>query len=248
VQTYANLQVRSLANRALLKQLPQTPVEGLVKALLQFLGSDAGAESPHRTGAASFFGAAEAQHYSDAVSRAQSLLEAHVALANELPFTLNHGHLRPEHAVLTSTGRCLLINWTRAVAGPAGLSLHALLGAQVPRSVLRGGARGIDIGGAAAHPLLSHYIRTLALGGYAEEATLHRGLPASMTVGMLLDVLFLAGCVMEDPDEAKVVSQRLRTQLNEVVELGDALREAQTRSPSEPDLPDAEVKYPHRAG
>ena len=244
VQTYANLQVRSLANPALLKQLPQTPVGGLVKTLLQFLGSDAAAESPLRAGAHRFLGAAEAQHYSDAVSRAQSLLEAHVAPANELPFTLNHGHLRPEHAVLTATGRCLLINWTRAVAGPAGLSLHALLGAQVPRSVLCRGAQGPDIDGAAAGPLLSHYIQTLARGGYAEEETLHRCLPASMTVGMLLDVLFLAGCVMDDPDESKVVSQHLRMQLDQVLELGDALREAQARLPSEPDVPAAEVKSP----
>lgn len=232
VQTYANLQVRSLANPGLLKQLPQTPVDGLVKTLLEFLGSDTGPENPKTAGAACFLGAADAQHCSDAVSRAQSLLEAHVAPANELPLTLNHGNLRPEHAALTSTGSCLLINWTRAVSGPAGLSLHSLLGEHVPRAVLCGGAKGCVNDGSDDQPLLSHYIKTLAIGGYADEETLRRCLPASMTVGMLLDVLFLAGCVMEDPDESEIVSQRLRTQLNHVMELCDALLAAKVQSHS----------------
>jgi hypothetical protein len=97
---------------------------------------------------------------------------------------------------------------------------------------LCGGAEGHVGDGPSADPLLSHYIKALARGGYAHEETLSRCLPASMTVGMLLDVLFLAGCVMDDPDESKVVSQRLRMQLNHLVELCDALQEARAQSPS----------------
>jgi hypothetical protein len=226
VQTYANLQVRSTANHALLEQLPPTPVEGLVKTLLQFLGSDANAHSPHPAAADGFLGAAEARRCFEAISQAQTLLEAHVAPATELPVTLNHGHLRPDHAVLTPSGKCLLINWTRAASWPAGLSLHSLLGAQVPGAVsaaLRGGAQAGATGGPPADPLLSHYLQTLARGGYAEQATLNRCFPAAMTVGLMMDVLFLAGCVMDDPDESAMVSERLRTQLNHLVELCDLL-------------------------
>jgi hypothetical protein len=230
VQTYANLQVRSTANHALLEQLPPTPVEGLVKSLLQFLGTDAKAHSPEPAAADRFLGAAQARRCFEAISHAKALLEAHLAPATELPVTLNHGHLRPDHAVLTPSGKCLLINWTRAASGPAGLSLHSLLGAQVAGAVsaaLRGGTQGGAQGGAngapPADPLLSHYVETLARGGYAEQATLNRCLPAAMTVGFMLDVLFLAGCVMDDPDESAMVSERLRTQLNHLVELCDLL-------------------------
>jgi enamine deaminase RidA (YjgF/YER057c/UK114 family) len=57
-----------------------------------------------------------------------------------------------------------------------------------------------------------------------------RCVPAAMTVGMLLDVLFLAGCVMDDPDESEIVSQRLRTQLNHLLALCDALLTAKDPS------------------
>ena len=213
----------------MLKQLPKAPVEGLVKTLLQFLGPGAQAHSDYPAGAAIFIGATQAQRCFEAVSRAQPLLEAHVATALELPFTLNHGQLQPEHAVLTAAGQCLLINWTRAVSGPAGLSLHSLLGAHKPfalSAARHSGALACDLDDSPVDVLLSHYIKTLAQGGYADEPTLSRCLPASMTIGLLLDVLFLAQCVMDDPDEAQIVGQRMLVQLNLLVELCDGLSAA----------------------
>ncbi|MBL8329288.1 MAG: hypothetical protein JNJ71_10585 [Rubrivivax sp.] len=229
IETYAALQARSTANPALLNRLPPARVDGVVQALLDFLASDAGRDVPAPVGAAFFVGRTKARRALGTVRRAQALLESHVAPARHLPVTLNHGNLQPSHAALKATGDCVVFNWTRAMSGPAGLSLHPMLGSHLPRSILLGKAAGQPGQLTAEGTLLNRYVTTLVREGYADEATLQRCLPASITAGMLLDLLHLARYPMEDPDELRIVGEQIGNRLKHVTELCDQLYDAQSR-------------------
>jgi RimJ/RimL family protein N-acetyltransferase len=219
LETYATLQAGAVKNPELLRALPAAPVDGVVQALLDFLSSAAGRDNAASAGAAFFIGTAEARRCFDAVSRAKAVLQAHVAPAIRLPLTLNHGNLRPSHAALVDGGHCVLLNWTRAQTGPVGLSLHPLLASQLPLTVLLSGAAGRTPDADDGNALLTHYVKALVRGGYADEETLNRCLPAAITAGVLLDVLHMARYPMEDPDELREVGAHLATQLNLVVDL-----------------------------
>ena len=233
VQTYASLQARAVSDTHLLRSLPQTNVDDVVPRLLAFLASDAGNQDATPAGAAFFLGAAEARRFFDVLSPRQALLERHLAASKRLPCTLNHGNLRPDNAAITAAGECVLLNWTRATAGPAGLSLHPLLDGGVPPTRLTddkgsdnedgGDEDGGSEHGAAAGSLLAHYASTLVRCGYADAQTLRAALPASIAVGHVLDVLYLAEHPMDEPDELQLVRDLLRARLNQVVELSDRL-------------------------
>jgi RimJ/RimL family protein N-acetyltransferase len=240
IETYAILQARSAANSALLKRLPPAPIDGVVQALLDFLASDAGRDGPAPAGAAFFVGTAEAQRVFDAVRRAQVLLESHVAPARRLPVTLNHGNLQPSHAALAASGDCVIFNWARAMSGPAGLSLHPMLGGHVPRSVLLDAAAGQSSHSTSEGTFLDRYVTALVREGYADEETLRHCLPASITAGMLLDLLYLARYPMEDPDELQIVRDQLRTRIGHVIALCGRLFDAQSQSEAKNRIPVAD--------
>lgn len=223
VQTYASLQARSVSHTQLLRSLPQTHVDGAVSRLLAFLASNAGSEGATSAGAAFFLGPAEARRFFDALSPRQGLLERHLAASKRLPCTLNHGNLRPDNAAITAAGTCVLFNWTRATAGPAGLSLHPLLDGGAPPTRLPGDEDSSGEGGPTAASLLAHYASTLVNCGYADAQTLRAALPASIAAGLLLDVLYLSEHPMDEPDELQLVRDHLRARLNQVVELCDRL-------------------------
>jgi ribosomal protein S18 acetylase RimI-like enzyme len=224
LETYASLQARAATNPDLLARLPSARIDDLVRALLGFLRSgESQDEDPDRADASFFLGDAEARRFFDALSARRDLLEMHVARAKQLPCTLNHGNLLPSNAAMTASGEVMLFNWTRAVSGPAGLSLHALLGGLLPRELLLGSDAGDAEADPARHSLLHHYVQTLVRCGYADEDTLRGALPASITAGLLLAVLHLARYPMDKAEDRQLLRERLTIKLNQVLDLCDHL-------------------------
>ena len=66
---------------------------------------------------------------------------------------------------------------------------------------------------------MAHYASTLVRCGYADAQTLRAALPASIAVGHVLDVLYLAEHPMDEPDELQLVRDQLRADVLE--EAGD---------------------------
>ena len=223
IETYASLQAKAAKDPDLLQCLPSARLDGLTQALSEFLGQATKKDGAGPAGSAFFLGADAAQRFDDALRPRLDLLERHLAPARRLPVTLNHGNLKPGNAALTTAGGCVFVNWTRARSGPAGLSLHAMVGGLLPTAVMHGAIASATDGAGGA--LLEPYVRTLVRGGYADEDTLRRCLPASITAGAVLDVLYLAGFPMEDADALESVGHRIAARLHQLVELCERLQD-----------------------
>jgi hypothetical protein len=113
----------------------------------------------------------------------------------------------------------MLLDWTDAVWGPAGLSLQAMVGTCLPLTVMRRSGAVDPVATSDMHPLLIHYLQALLSVGYADEHVLHDGLPASITAGLLLEVLRLSRYPMEDAEHRRLVADRLRERLERLLEL-----------------------------
>lgn len=213
--TYASVQAQVASNDVLLDRLPQADLENPVQVLLDFL--DFGPAVDERgdavAGAAFFIGRSEAQRLREAVERHHPWLERHLHEARRLPRTLNHGDLHPRHVQLTDQGGCLLLDWTRALAGPAGLSLHALLGDVLPTGALL----ALDAGPDAVPAPLQAYVRELVRGGYADEALLVACLPSSIAAGIVLDVTRQAAYPMDDPQLRRILADRIMSGLERLL-------------------------------
>lgn len=205
--TYASAHVRAASSVALLDRLPQADLADPVEALLDFLdrGSAIDAQADTVAGAAFFTGPSEARRLREAVERHRSWLARHLLEARRLPRTLNHGDLHPRHVRLTDQGACVLLDWTGALAGPAGLSLHGLLGDVLPTTVLLPRDGGAD---AMPAPLRA-YVRALVRGGYADESLLVACLPSSIAAGIVLDVIRHAAYPMEDAQLRGIAAERI---------------------------------------
>jgi hypothetical protein len=124
-----------------------------------------------------------------------------------------HGSLQPKHAAVGPDGHCQLLDWTRAMAGPAGLSLQGLVGSCLPPRVLLPVAAAPTAEATDDEPLLAHYRQALVQRGYADEATLRQGLPAAIAAGLIGEVLYLARNPVWEPDDRRIVADRLGAKL-----------------------------------
>jgi hypothetical protein len=223
LEAYAELQVQAF-RKPWLTHLPAAPLTGLVDRLLAFLAWDdeVDASCDETVGAAYFIGRDDAQQLHHALEPCRAALVHHLELAMRLPHTLNHGNLHPFNAALRPDGSCVLLDWSWATSGPAGLSLHPLVGDSLPVTVLRPEGLGA-VGRGEAHPLVEHYLRTLARGAYAPEGLLRQCLPASITAGLVLDALRWAAYPMEDPAGHGLLGDRLRLKLTQLLDLGKSL-------------------------
>jgi L-amino acid N-acyltransferase YncA len=221
--TYAQLQLRSL-HAGGFRHLPEAPLDGLMDRLLSFLAHDDEAEAHHdgSAGAAYFLGQAEAYRLHQALQVCGAALARYIELAKSLPRTLNHGDLLPMHAAQMADGSYRLRDWIWASSGPAGLSLHALVGESLPVAVLRPGAWSSQ-GGLGPYALAEHYLQTMVQGGYAPETVLRERLPAAITAGLVLDILRMATYPMDDPDQCERVAHRLRHKLRLLLDVGYSL-------------------------
>ena len=227
LETYARLQVRAAARAELLRRLPALALDGLVERLLDFLGRDTPDEpGVGPAGAAYFIGSTAARRLHERLEPGRAALERHIEAAKRLPVTLNHGNLEPENAALLADGSCVLIDWTWAASGPAGVSLHPLVGSCLRSTVLLPGGAGSAAGRVDVDPLLDHYLHSLAAGGYAPLALLRECLPAAITAGMVSAVLRLAGYPMEEPVQRQRIAERLSRRLEALLRLCELLQAA----------------------
>lgn len=224
VETYARLQCACVDDSALLAGLPQADGSRLLTSLLDFLEprDPSGADRPG-TRAELFLGPRYAHRYHAALTHRRDLLERHMAAARSLPGTLNHGGLRPTNTALSPAGDCVLISWNEASRGPAGLSLHALFsGCLIPNRLLSGGAS--DAVRESRHGrLLQRYVETLLHGGYADERTLRRGLPASITIGVVQYLSSFAKYPPGDDEDRELIGRNLERRLGDLLDLCDRL-------------------------
>jgi hypothetical protein len=227
LQAYAALQARAMTQADVLRRLPTAQLDGLVDRLMEFLedDSDVDFDQDAMASATFFFGREEAQRLQGTLDRSRAALERHLEPARRLPVTLNHGRLEPANAALQADGSCVLLDWTNATAGPAGLSLHELVGSGLPATVLLPGDADL---------LLDHYLQTLAEGSYAHEDKLRECLPASITAGLILDILRLAGYPLEDPKQRQLVSDCLGSKFKLLLELCERLESADGTRPQNP--------------
>jgi tetratricopeptide (TPR) repeat protein len=227
IRSYARLQAEVARSPGLWAGLPRPDVADLPVRLLELLSAPAAVdESTGLVGAAYFLGEGDAARYHRALERRLVLLQQHLAAA-ELAPTVNHGDLRAPNAAIAADGRCIILDWDDAMAGPAGMSLHGMFsGCCVPTVLLQGSAAAE----AAAHTpngvRLRTYVDTLVEGGYADADTLRRVLPAAICAGEIQFLLNFAKFPGENGRSG--VRSTMQSRLNDLLDLCDLLA---TRDP-----------------
>jgi tetratricopeptide (TPR) repeat protein len=224
VRTYARLQADAAKTPALFNGLPQPDIAALPRLLLEFLrpSEPAPGASPEVVGADYFIGKDDAVDFHRSLERRVALLEQHMALASELPLTVNHGDLRPPNAAVMSDHSCVILDWDDAMVGPAGMSLHGLFGGcTVPTILLSGSAAAEAAADTPNGVLIATYVEALASGGYCDRGTLKRALPASMCAGMIQFMLNFASFPGEEGRSP--VGETLGDRLSNLLDLCDLL-------------------------
>lgn len=224
--TYASMQIDAVNIPELLTYLPRPRLAKLVSCTLAFLDPAKPAQNISDSGptvnAAYFLGDLESGGYYQALLKRRSLLDEIVALHSELPVTLNHCDLRSRN-VAAVDGRCVLYDWDDAVAGPAGLSLHATFsGCFGPIQFLRDVSRRSELINADSRlKFFQAYIDELVDGGYAERQTLIRCLPASICAGVMLYLLSFSSFPMDSKTYRASVAKNLSKRLSDLLDLCD---------------------------
>jgi tetratricopeptide (TPR) repeat protein len=155
-------------------------------------------------------------------ARAQ-LLETFIEPASRLPTTINHCDLRPQNAAERADGSCILYDWDDAVAGPAGLSLHAQFGGcATPAALLEGGDALSGVEDARRKgELFETYIAELVNGGYASEKLLRQGLAGAICAGVLYYLLGYKSYPHESRSYKKTIGRIFEKRLSDLLDLCD---------------------------
>ncbi len=226
--TYAQLQVSARAKPDLLGSLPTPDLGTLLSRLLDFLQPEDGASdhAPAQVRAQYFIGRREARRYFRVLCKARGLLEQHLAPAAVLPLTLCHGDLRPPNAAIRKSGECVLCDWDDACAGPAGFSLHAMFSGCLIPTLLLSTEDQPEASASIEHhhaQRLETYLSELTSGGYADEATLRKALPAAICAGVLQYLLNFAKYPRDSRSYRKAVARSMRSRLSGLLDLCDFL-------------------------
>lgn len=218
IETYARIQCACRDSESLAACLPRVDGATALAALLDLLDPDR-TDRPRR--AAQLIGEDEAREYHRTLHGRRALLEAHMRDSHELPDTINHCNLSLSNTAITPSGRHLLLSWDDAAYGPAGLSIHALFGGCATPNLSLCAPERVEARHAHRARLLDRYIETLVRGGYAEERTLRRCLPAAFTVGAVRRMTALArGSAPTLTSDAR---ERLERRLRDLIDLCDLL-------------------------
>lgn len=222
-KAYARLQVEAARMPELRAGLPCPEFTDLPHQLLAFLQPQpASTSDTEHVGADYFIGTEDAARYHRLLARRLGLLVDHLKPAQELPLTVNHGDLRPPNTAIADDGRCIILDWDDALAGPAGMSLHGLFsGCAVPTVLLSDSASAQAATTTPQGQILWAYIHVLADGGYADLATLQRVLPATTCGGVIWFMLNFR----HYPGEAsrQDVASTLRSRCSDLLNLCDLL-------------------------
>ena len=226
INSYARMQAGFKGNSDLEVCLPKAEGSKLLTSLLDFLGTGGSASSErHRVGAAYFLGSRQAKDFHLALDRRRAILEQHVVAASDLPDTVNHSDLRPTNAAIKLSGECVLFSWNDAVYGPAGLSLHSLFSGCLTPNRLLLDPEGTSVIERMGHHrrILDRYIDALVRGNYADEISLHRCLPASITVGVMQYLVNFAKYPNVNTEDRETIRQNLERRLEDLLNLCDFL-------------------------
>lgn len=231
LESYARIQRVCMDDSELCARLPKVDDSRTFDSLLDFLSANACPSSnDHRCDAAYFLGERASNDYRRALARRRALLERHMATAHELPGTVNHGDLRLTNTALRVSGGWVLSGWSDAVCGPAGHSLHALFGGCfAPNRLLIEDGDPVACGGRRGR-LLQCYIDALIRGGYADESSLRRCLPASITSGAVRHLARFSDCARAAIATPCTIGRDLRRRLDDLLDLCDFLSSRSRRT------------------
>ena len=248
--TYAGIQARAASIPDLISALPVVEPTQVLENLLVLLrpNSDASTSGTQpATPAEYFLGPVECLHFWDELTQRRNLLRRYLKLANALPTTLNHCDLHPANTAVRPNGDCILLDWSEAAAGPAGLSLaRSFDNSCTTIARVLGGGSDTMIGATGAEEpdlawlskpvpdliaqmgndrfstlLLDLYIGSLVRNGYGTRDELRRAIPASALAGAMHFLLSWSEFSGYDEETREIVKSWFRTILRDVVALAD---------------------------
>lgn len=226
LNTYAGIQAKVSKKSDLLGLFPTLDLEDLVPRLLDFLNPSAPrGESGGKVGSVYFLGRTKSRRYHDALYARSDLLAKQIALAGQLPATVNHCDLRLKNATVIRDDTIVLTNWDDATVGPAGLSLHALFkGCSKPATIIEGSPLSDTIARSAQDRfLLDAYMGALAEGGYAEKSELERCLPGAICAGAVKQLTWYASYPDDSRRYRRRVRRNLESQLSDLLDFCDLI-------------------------
>jgi tetratricopeptide (TPR) repeat protein len=219
--TLASVQQRAAADSPFLATLQAVDLAGALPQLLDFLDRPA-----EQTGAAHFLGPDAARRYMRLLGIHTDLIAKLVARADRLPMTLLHGDLHHGNAARHPDGHLVLFDWDEMAAGPAGLCLHGLLsGCAMGVALLHRMATGALAPPNEVGAVLTAYVETLAVSGYATRAELLDALPGALCAGQMR---FIASFGRYPGDnELPAAADTLTARLEDLLDLCDWLASKQ---------------------
>jgi len=217
--TYATIQSKVATMPELLSGLPRPAINNLLPHMLDFLqpGPAHNHIDTHTVTADYFLGTRDASRYHTLLAARQDTLAQLIAEADQLPLTVNHCDLRTRNAAMRGDGTCVLYDWDDAVAGPAGLSLHALFsGCYEPASLLLSNRQ-------SDNENLQAYLTCLVESGYCDAERLRQALPGTICAGVMWYLVSYGKFPLESTRYKTTVKKILRKRLSDLLDLCDFL-------------------------
>lgn len=219
--TYADMQTTAARDETLQQGLPWFNLQDTIDEFFSFLDPETTVAG--EVGADFFLDPLEASGYAKALGVRRRLLEGLLARLAPLPPTLNHCDLNAENAAERADGTMIIFDWDDAIIGPAGLSLHLLLGGCARVHRLLNGDPEIDHEAPHLRRLFSAWANRLALGGYADYPTLLAATPAAVCAGAMRSIRLYGRFPSADKDYRNAIADVLRERLEDLLQLCDLL-------------------------
>jgi tetratricopeptide (TPR) repeat protein len=225
LQTYASIQAECTTQNLICATLPTIKLTTLVEDLLKFLSP--AEDLPTITGAKVhadyFLSKKECRRYASLLKKRQPVLQNFINNASALPVTINHCDLRPSNAAINAMGNTILYDWDEAVAGPAGLSLHALFSGCISiMATMHNDSLFID-SQKLQQPQreLSSYIDTLVKSGYSDHQTVLENISAAAVGGMIHHLISFSRFPLDSKSYRRTIRKNLTKRLSALLDACD---------------------------
>lgn len=227
LKTYASIQAQCTDNKSLIASLPSIDLTTLVEDLLKFLSpsEDLPTISGAKVHADYFLSKNECYRYASLLKRRQPVLQSFINKASALPHTINHCDLRPSNAAMGAIGNTILYDWDEAVAGPAGLSLHALFSGCISIMAMTHNDPLFMDSRKLQQPQreLTSYIDTLVSSGYSDFQNLSENLSAAAVGGMIHYLLSFSRFPRDSKNYRRMIRKNLTKRLSALLDACDFL-------------------------